>query len=144
MTPHKQLFSHRPAEGQYGDCHRTCIACLLDVLPAEVPHPYLNGSVSAEEANEVLDFWLYERFGLRQVHMVYGGKAVLGEMLKVISGLNPGLHFIVSGTSRTGCNHFVIACDGEIIHDPSTSDSGIVGPCDDGLWWITFLAKATT
>ena len=38
MTPQTQLNKHDPANGVYGDCGRTVIACLLDLHPSEVPH----------------------------------------------------------------------------------------------------------
>jgi hypothetical protein len=40
MTPHKQRFRHDPANGIYGDCWRTAIACLLDIQPEEIPHEH--------------------------------------------------------------------------------------------------------
>ena len=40
MTPQNQLHKHDPANGVYGDCGRTAIACLLDLHPS--PH-FWNG-----------------------------------------------------------------------------------------------------
>lgn len=36
----KQAFLHKPEEGVYGDCYRTCIACLLGIDRDAVPHFY--------------------------------------------------------------------------------------------------------
>lgn len=143
MTPHKQRLAHRPSQGLYGDCHRTCIACLLDVDPADVPHPYAGGMLDADEANAVIDSWLGSLYGLRQVHFAYHGEMDRQQVLDTVKHFNPGLAFILGGSSRNGVGHLVIARDGEIIHDPSQDDSGIVGPAPDGFWWVTILARAT-
>ena len=26
-------------------------------------------------------------------------------------------------------------------HDPSLDDSGIVGPCDDGFYWVQYITR---
>jgi hypothetical protein len=55
-----------------------------------------------------------------------------------------GLPYIFSGTSRTGVNHAVIGQGDQIIHDPSLTDAGIIGPCDDGMFcieWIVISAE---
>lgn len=33
MKYNKQLFRHHPEQGIFGDCHRTAIACMLDLEP---------------------------------------------------------------------------------------------------------------
>ena len=38
MIRRRQLFRHEPHNVIYGDCHRTAIACLLDMEPWQVPH----------------------------------------------------------------------------------------------------------
>lgn len=89
--------------------------------------------------DRAMNEFLAER-GLTQVAQAYDGQVSLERVLEWI-GFNhvPQLHFMVTGQSRTGCNHVVIANVGGIIWDPSLTDSGIVGPCDDGHWWVTFL-----
>lgn len=142
MKYHKQLFNHDPERGVYGDCHRTAVACLLDLRPEEVPHVFDNGS-SAVQAHHAMDEWLRSTRGLRQVHVIWDGSIELIDVLNSIENCTEGLHYILGGQSRNGTDHSVIAACGEIIHDPSLSDSGIVGPCSDGYWWITFLGLAT-
>ena len=68
----------------------------------------------------------------------------LDNALACVDAWNPGQAFMLTGQSRTGCNHVVIAQSGAIIHDPSLDDSGIVGCCDDGLWWVSFLGSLLT
>jgi hypothetical protein len=135
MTPHKQRFRHDPDNGVYGDCHRTALACLLDLVPEDVPH-FGHGAPEGEEFNRRIDEWLATR-GLCQASVAYGGE--LQHVLDAVQRGGPGVYFLLGGTSRTGCNHTVIGCDGAIAWDPSLNDSGIVGPCSDDFYWVTFL-----
>lgn len=52
---------------------------------------------------------------------------------------NPGVRYMLCGTSLTGVNHVVICRDDQIEHDPSKKDSGIIGPCDQGYVWVELL-----
>jgi hypothetical protein len=133
MTPQKQLNRHRPDEGIYGDCTRTVLACLLDVDRDTVPH--FNDGVWEPE---VKDAWLRER-DLRSVHVLYPGDLHPDEVIAAVSAMNPGLYWQLSGESRTGVNHVVICKDGAVEWDTSLNDSGIIGPCDDGYYWVEFL-----
>jgi hypothetical protein len=60
-------------------------------------------------------------------------------VLTGLKGYAPGIFCLLGGTSRSGCGHTVIVCDGEIAWDPSQANSGIVGPMSDGFFWLTFL-----
>jgi len=37
MIKRKQIYFHNPEKGSHGDCYRTCIACILEIEPVEVP-----------------------------------------------------------------------------------------------------------
>lgn len=139
MTPQKQLLRHDPDNGVYGDCHRAALASILDIPVAEVPH-FAADDPDAVTFNQRVDAYLASR-GLCRITSEFGG-ASLGRILRLIQTLNPGVYFLLTGRSATGCNHTVVACDGEIVHDPSPTDAGIVGPCDDGLYWCVFLGAA--
>lgn len=143
MTPYKQKVRHDPPNNQWGDCHRTAIACLLDIEPEEVPHVYENGLIYENVAVSIMNAFLSERFGLTQLSIPYPGELDLNDILQSIDRVNNGQIFILGGTSRLGVGHSVIAGRGKILHDPSPADSGIVGPMDDGYWWLTFLARDT-
>jgi hypothetical protein len=137
VTPHKQLIRHKPDEGVFGDCHRTAIACLLDLNPDDVPH-FNHDAPGAETFNRRVAEWLASR-GLCEASVAYNDDG-LQKVLDVVKHCSPGVYFLLGGQSRSGCNHTVIGCDGAIVWDPSPTDAGIVGPCDtDGLYWITFL-----
>lgn len=135
MTPQKQLIRHNPESGQFGDCHRTAIACLLDLKPEDVPN-FGDGGPDGKEFNRRTDEYL-ATVGLCQAMVAYS--CSLEDVLTSLKNCSPGVHVLLGGESKTGCGHTVIACDGEIVWDPSLTDSGIVGPMEDGFYWVTFL-----
>ncbi|MES2685718.1 MAG: hypothetical protein V4706_02790 [Pseudomonadota bacterium] len=136
MQFHKQLFHHKPEEGIYGDCHRTAIACLLDKLPKDVPHfgvHFNDGKAFEAAVKEFLQ--LHDLFPMQ---FAFTGE--LQPILDYMGASNPGIHYMLCGRSRTGVNHTVVALDNAIVWDPSITDAGIVGPCDDGYFWIMTLS----
>ncbi len=148
MMAQKQLFRHRPDEGIYGDCHRTAIASIFDLEAKDVPHFMygMAGKGGAPEAHAAVDRWLAER-GCVQINVLYSGEIPVEDVLLTVKNCNrhlPGLYYILGGTSRSGVNHSVVCCDGKIVCDPSQDDAGIVGPCDDGFYWLTFFGTQKT
>lgn len=134
MTPYKQLFHHKPDEGIYGDCARTALGCLLDLPPKEVPHQH--AYLADGEQRRLFDEWLKPR-GLAIAFFAFNCEPA--DIMAAMKVSNPGMYYMLSGTSRTGCNHVVICLDDHIVHDPSLTDAGIVGACDDGCTYIEFL-----
>ncbi len=141
MKPVKQRNKHNPDRGVFGDCHRAAIASILELDYDEVPH-FADGGPDGEEFNRrVIEFLKVKK--LTPVHVIYPGESLGGNLADILTCLkshNPGVHFLLGGTSRTGVDHTVVCCDGAIVHDPSKNASGIVGPCDDGHYWVTYLA----
>lgn len=136
MLVQKQLFRHKPEEGIYGDCHRTALAALFDMDAREVPH-FNEGNPSSEEFNRRDAAWLKAQ-GYVKYNMVFPA-AELDDVLQTMKSLNPGIYYLLAGTSRTGVDHSVVCLDDQIICDPSLTDSGIIGPCADGYYWVTVL-----
>lgn len=142
MTPHKQLHRHDPAAGVYGDCCRTVYACLLDKHPSEVPH-FAERHWNDLEAGQRAEDEYLESQGLRLIRIVYpGDESTLSRVHAWAKYWMPGMYYVLSGTSRNGTDHVVICCDGEIIHDPAQDDSGVVGPCSDGNYWVYLFASS--
>lgn len=139
MKPQKQAFKHDPANGVFGDCHRTAIAMILNLDRDEVPH-FMDG-VEMEDHEKVtamrkaIDDFLAAR-GLAEAHCALDGSLTLEKVLKVSTFWFKG-PVILGGTSTTGVNHSVVVFKGEI-HNPNNAE--LVGPCDDGYWWFTALA----
>ncbi|MER9662310.1 hypothetical protein [Mesorhizobium sp. M0159] len=131
----KQLFRHDPANGVWGDCARTVIACLCDVPAEEVPHWHEDLSGAEQSARH--DAWLREREILRISIPVVAD--ALGKALEWGAYYSRGMAYILAGRSRNDTNHVVICRGQEIIWDPAIDDSGVVGPCSDGYFWFEFL-----
>ncbi len=136
MVKHKQLFRHRPEQGLIGDCWRTAIGCLLDMAPNEVPHFLQDCWNDNAKGNANASAWLATQ-GLAFVEVAYGGD--LAGVMASVKSINPDTYYLLGGNSANACGHSVIACNDEIVWDPSIDDSGIVGPMDDGYFWVTWL-----
>lgn len=136
MIHRKQRFRHDPDNGVYGDCHRTALACLLDMEPEEVPH--FGGDYTDPGAFHLRESEWLESQGLCAASTAFN--APLEDVLRAQESLNPRVYYLLGGKSRTGCGHTVIGCGGEIVWDPSLDDAGIVAPFDsDGLYWVTWI-----
>lgn len=142
MIEQKQLNLHDPDNDIYGDCYRTSIACVLGLSHEEVPHFFDKGRLGGEAMDMVFKF--LEDRGMRRIVNLYDvGKDedLQGlERILLCNGVNnPGSYFLLSGQSKIGCNHTVVCYEDKIVWDPSRQDSGIVGPCDDGYYWLEFF-----
>ena len=137
MKLSKQLFRHKPAEGVFGDCYRTAIACILGLKPVTVPHE--QRQLTGDEFQALYLSWLHRR-GLRRINIPMLADD-LQAALNAANFYSDGLPYIFSGTSRTGVNHSVVGQGPAIIHDPSLTNAGIIGPCDDGYYWVEFLVR---
>lgn len=140
MTPVMQEFDHDPPKS-YGDCHRAAIASLLDLPLADVPHFAAGLPDGDPQFWERQDIWLRAR-GLALISIPILGENVSKVCLAAIAW-NPGHpEFLLGGTSKLGCGHTVVADKSGIIHDPSKAQSGIVGPMNDGCYWVTYIVGA--
>lgn len=138
MIKQKQLFRHKPEEGIIGDCERTAIACLLDKRPEEVPHFGEAFFDDGEAFNKMEDAYLLTQ-GYTRIQVIY--QDTLENVLEALRFMAKDVYYLLSGRSKTGCNHTVIGCGGEIVWDPSLDDSGIVGPCNDGYYWVAYIVS---
>lgn len=135
MRPQKQKYRHNPELGEFGDCHRTAIACLLDLDRDDVPN-------FGEHYDDAAAFRAAERrflaqHGLFTVDTVFA--CSLDDLLTTQEAVNPGVYYLLAGESASRLCHSVIGCGGAIAWDPSLDDAGIVGPCADGYFWVTHL-----
>ena len=143
MNYQKQKFMHDPENGVFGDCYRTCLAGMLGMERDDVPHwvQTMDPNLWETEVQPKYDKWLAER-GLQELAI----PVHTAELLEILEfqksrSSQPTIAMLV-GKSKTGCNHVVLVRDGKIIHDPAINDSGIIGPCDDGFYWLTWLIPA--
>lgn len=138
MKYHKQTILHDPANGKWGDCFRTCLACLLDLDPHEVPHFMHGGDLDMGEVWASVDEWLSER-GLQRA--VFAFQADVDEVLQTMGHMNPTVAYMLMGESPRGTNHEVVARGGEIVNDPHPEGGGLVGPADNGFVYVEMLVS---
>lgn len=139
MIPLKQRNRHRPDEGIYGDCHRAAIASILELPLDDVPHFLEDNCDSVEFAKREREF-LVSR-GIVPISIAFD--CDLPSVFMTLRYLNPTIYYILGGESRTGVNHSVVCRGGEVVHDPSLNNAGIVGPCKpDGHYWVTYFGAA--
>lgn len=144
MQKHDQLIENYPGDGQFGDCYRTAIACVLEMPPEEVPHFY-NGDHSTLDLDECwieITGWLNE-MGYNIIPVTYDGEYSLDQILSHGARTANGMHWFLSGSSGSS-GHVVVCKDNEIIHDPSKksrSSGGLIGPCNNGFWEVEILVK---
>jgi hypothetical protein len=140
VTPVKQRNRHDPANGVYGDCHRAAVATVLDLALDQVPHFGEGGPAAEEFGVRAREFRRSK--GLVPISAVYAPDSGHLLILHVVGTMNPGVPYLLGGRSRNGVDHTVVCVGDEIVHDPSLDDSGIVGPCGDGWYWVTFFGAA--
>lgn len=138
MQPHKMLCGHNPAEGEFGDCLRTVIACLLDRHPSVVPH-FAHDGADVQTVWRRVDDYL-DGVGLVTWNYAFPGEAPLDDVLNTVGITNPNMYYLISGKAG-GADHIVIALNGEIVHDPSRFGVGLRGPGSTGYWLITTLVS---
>ena len=115
MTPQLQTVNwHRPARGEYGDCFRACLASIMDLPIAVVPHFAQGmtgcGAGRAEEMLARVREWL----GPAQPFWFFTLAAETPEKARrVFSRFNPGYRYIlIGGTRFKGVNH-AVCCLGD-------------------------------
>ena len=140
MRPVRQKNEHDPANGVWGDCHRAAVASVLELPIEEVPH-------FGEGGPEDREFFRRERAffatrGLLPISVPFGGSAdaPLDAVLMTLKHHARGAWWLLGGRSPRGFNHTVVGFGGEIVHDPNEKGGGVVGPRDDGFYWVTFFA----
>jgi hypothetical protein len=126
----------------WGDCERAAWATVLDLDIEQVPH-FFDGGCSTEEAvRREREF--EATLGLYHVALPFVSDNGLDAVLASVNHNNPKVEYLLCGTSKTGCNHTVVCRGNAIVHDPSLNNSGIIGPADDGFYWITLFVRAPT
>ncbi len=120
MKFHYQNTKHNPPES-YGDCMRTCIACLIDRDPATVPN-WFDPSQICEGYNSwaAMDEWLSD-VGYVMAKIDVAGD--LESLQKYMQSMNPGILYILAGDG-----HAIIMSGGKVLHDPSWLSLGVKEP----------------
>lgn len=136
MRKHKQLLLHQPHNEIFGDCHRTALACLLNLEPHEVPH-FVQLSYTQPEYDWQIGKrkWLNDR-GLDFVDICFDN---IENLFNFMDGWNPDALYLLGGRSPRGTDHTVIGHGGGFYHDPHPEGGFLVGPLSSGYYGVTFL-----
>lgn len=138
FTVRTMLCSHDPENGTWGDCYRTCIAMLLNMDPADVPH-FCHEDPPEEEVDDAVDAFL-ATYGFEMLWFVYADR--LTNVKRFMSKVNGDGYVLLLGRTKGGDSHCVVLHGDEIV-DPSPGGIGISYPCDDGNYWIGVVARRT-
>lgn len=150
MIRHKQLFRHEPEKGIYGDCHRTALACILN-LPSPEHAPHFIGEWEAKAAasadgkpddgfswQEAQAEWL-DSLGYCTADICFNGEVPVEDVFAFMEARNPDIYYLLGGQSPRGTNHSIICHGGGFEWDPHPDGGFLVGPMDNGVWEITFI-----
>lgn len=147
MIYRKQLSAHIPQAGIVGDCLRTCIACLLDKEPQDVPHFWqiawdsgIRNEYESPEEQKFIRDWLAEQ-GYVRVDLPYiiSSQEELHEVTLGLEKRCGRILYMVSGAGGSQGQHVVIYKGADLLWDPSPNSEGLSGPGIDGVYWFTFL-----
>lgn len=135
LRPQLQAFLHDPDNGVYGDCHRTAIAMALGVDRDTVPHfcdpqQFDNYLVAQNE-------WLGAR-GYSVVNIPFS-QCTFTQIIEQLRASANDAPVIVGGTSPRGRHHSVLVFDGQVF-DPHPEGGNLIGPMDDGLFWLSIFS----
>ncbi|NJC36400.1 hypothetical protein GGR60_000890 [Xanthomonas arboricola] len=139
MIRRHQLFRHEPHNEIYGDCHRTAIACLMDLEPWQVPHFAQLAATQPGYDWEAAVAEFLETHGLCSVDVSFGPDNGVEGVFAYMQSRNPGIRYLLGGMSPRGTNHTVVACGGGYDWDPHPDGGFLVGPLTNGHYEITFL-----
>lgn len=131
-----QLIRHDPDNGHWGDCARAAIAGLLQRPLVEVPHFNLH-NMAGRSQSDAFRAWL-KPYNLTLFETAF--EPDLEGLFQLMDSLNPGLLYILSGTSPRGRNHAVLARGDNFVFDPHPDGGFLVGPSDDGYFHIQIIA----
>lgn len=136
MKFHRQLIQHTPDSGLTGDCHRTAIACILDLEPESVPHFFKDGLRPEVDWRADVEAYL-NSIGYTQADVMFG--APLPELFQYMQDRNPSTLYLMGGVSLRDTPHTVVCLGGTFFHDPHPGDVFLSRPFDHGYWEITFI-----
>jgi hypothetical protein len=118
MIPVHQRRLHDTDNGVYGDCMAAAVASLLHLRLEDMPELAAPGVIQGLE----LERFLRAR-----------GLTLLWLRPPIMVDLR-GVYHLLAGPGPRGVRHVVVACDGDMVHDPHPSGEGLVEAEDYGLF----------
>jgi hypothetical protein len=136
MKPVDMIVKHDPANGQWGDCTRACIASIFELPAHEVPHFCEGGDEPVGEHGMLpweqrLRAWLAER-GFNVVWFKVQDEAEAENW----DERSLQFHHMRGGPGPRGVGHDTVWFGHRMVHDPHPTDkAGIAFPQD----WAFFV-----
>lgn len=140
MIFQKQIHPHLPEAGLYGDCFRTCVACLLDLEVHEVPHFFQIEKDTGDDADILIRDFLATRGLMLFRFPVCGSLERITEQMEASNGR---AMYMLQGRSPRGEEHVVIYKGADLLWDPAPGGKGIIGPGTNDVFWIILLMPST-
>lgn len=150
MIRRKQLITHDPENGKWGDCYRTCVSIILDIEPQHIPHFCDGPNGFGEDGSGIkgLREWL-RPMGMGVWQNIYTADTSLEDILRTSEHLSNGVPYILTGKGGRGVNHCVVVIDGKVFCDPfdgTDNSNPFLGPAetpetDERYWWVEVIAK---
>ena len=135
MLFQKQAFRHNPANNSFGDCHRTCIANMLDLNRDTVPNWGVHYDDTYEFNKAAAEFLASHK--LKEIAFSYEcSQEAIHNYMKIS---NPNTYYLLGGKSPRGTNHVVNCFNGEMIWDTAIDGGGLVAPYEDGSYVVYVL-----
>jgi len=139
MIRHKMISRHDPANGEYGDCLRTCIACLTDAVSVgDVPH-FADGNPEPNALWRGVRNWMMDEHNASLWFVPYASDD-WQEVTATCNALNPGMFYMLQGASDGG-DHIVICQGDRIVHDPAPGGGGLIGPGSNGVFMVVLIVS---
>lgn len=145
MEHHFCRVRHDPANGQFGDCLRACIASVLSIQdPLTVPHFFHDGC-DGDVGHSRMKEWLRANHGLIPFYVGIDGDYKLTETLQFMGGdvsVTDAVYMLMGSIGDEWGDHIVVCRGAEIVHDPAWFKMQLQGPCKaNGLWVAVLLIK---
>jgi len=145
MKPQRQLVSHNPDKGYWGDCYRTCIAVVMGMEAKDVPHFADQGDNDYSGLSGARKWLKPMGFGIWQ--NIFTEDTSFSDILRSINLMSPDIPTIITGQRTKGVNHCVVVVNGKVICDPLTGEPNknpFTKPAvvdGETYWWVEVIAK---
>lgn len=137
MTPVDCMVTHNPPNS-YGDCVRACIATMLDLPSADVPH-FAHDNAPGDVVYQRIRDWMAPR-GYMPFWVNFPDEP-LDSVLSYIGTLNPDVTYMLYGSSGTG-DHVVVCYGGCVVHNPQWGGPlSLAGPGSHGFWSTMVITR---
>ena len=149
MKPQKQLLTHSPSTGVFGDCYRTAIAVVLGIPAKDVPHVCEKGEKNIDDLDGLIAMREHLKGkGLAISKSVYNGELSWNAFRDWMLKFNPDSAIVVTGQTTRGTNHCVVMIGGYVFCDPISGEanqdpfSGAALVDGERHWWVEAITNA--